>query len=128
MDGKQQRIGTKPQDAIGVVFDWGMSGPLAGWRLYLRDKGAGDWLSMKLVRIARGAGGTCGNYWVSWNVSAKRLNNSRATYAIPEAMRAALAADLASFDLQRQEAERADAAAIMAELEGDAGALSALMQ
>jgi len=132
----RERIGTAPQDAIGVLLDWpnptviNRPVPLYGWRLYLRAKSVEPWLSMKLVKVVPGPGAA--NYWLGWNVQRQCFARSSEVMRLPEAMRAFLERCLRNGAPSSDDVppiwDRATAAALMDELEGAGGKLAALLQ
>lgn len=85
-----------PRDANGLLRAESEgandSGPLSDWRIYTRAASAGDWLSLKLVRMRPGAGRA--RYWLGWNVATQRLAHTRDAAALPEALRAAIEREL----------------------------------
>lgn len=117
--------GNRPRGAIGALriesdADNLSAGVLRDWRVYKLATSAGDWLNVKLVRARPGSGAA--NYWLGYNVAARKLARTSEAARMPDALRDAIAAYL---DLWQDTGSDAEASELLAELDrrdGVAGA------
>lgn len=111
-----------PRDANGLLRVESKPGesdnPLADWRIYTRDASAGNWVSLKMVRMRSRPGK--GRYWFGWSRQFQRLARTRDAGEMPEALRDALIDDLKTCEI---DGRFDDAAKALREFEAEEAAL-----